>query len=166
MAEINKGKAGDAAKKFGGGAPNSNACQVCSKSVYPMEKLEVEGLIFHKFCFKCETCKRTLSLGSYASLSGKYYCKPHLKQLFALKGNYDEGFGREQRKADWDKKGNAAGTGKTQTEKPKTEKPKDEPQLDEPESNGHTEEEEVEEAEAPDVIENGEEEGEEIESEE
>ena len=43
-------------------------------------------------------------MGNYASLEGKYYCKPHLKQLFALKGNYDEGFGRDTRKADWERK--------------------------------------------------------------
>ncbi|GCC22006.1 hypothetical protein chiPu_0000390 [Chiloscyllium punctatum] len=33
------------------------------------------------------------SLGNYASLHGQMYCKPHFKQLFKSKGNYDEGFG-------------------------------------------------------------------------
>jgi hypothetical protein len=32
---------------------------------------------------------------------GKYFCKPHFKQLFRLKGNYDEGFGEEQHKMKW-----------------------------------------------------------------
>jgi len=32
-----------------------------------------------------------LKLGNYAALEGKFYCKPHFKQLFALKGNYNEG---------------------------------------------------------------------------
>lgn len=97
---------GGAAKKFGGGGggPASNKCQVCNKTVYPMEKLEADKHIYHKFCFKCKTCNRTVSLGNYAALEGDIYCKPHLKQLFKLKGNYDEGFGREQRKADWAKK--------------------------------------------------------------
>lgn len=101
---INKGTTGGTPKKFNTGLSNSMKCQLCTKSVYPMEKLEVDGLVFHKCCLKCETCKRTLSLGNYAALEGKYYCKPHLSQLFKLKGNYDEGFGREQRKADWIKK--------------------------------------------------------------
>ena len=35
------------------------------------------------------------------ALSGKYYCKPHFKQLFQLKGNYSEGFGEEQHKMKW-----------------------------------------------------------------
>jgi len=98
--KINKG-GNDAAKKFNQGPATSNKCMVCTKTVYPMEKIECDGCVFHKTCFKCKTCSRTLGLGSYAALQGVYYCKPHLKQLFQLKGNYDEGFGREQRKKDW-----------------------------------------------------------------
>ena len=30
------------------------------------------------------------SLGNYAALEGKIYCKPHLKQLFKLKGMYKQ----------------------------------------------------------------------------
>ena len=40
-------------------------------------------------------------LGNFAALQGLYYCKPHLIQIFKEKGNYDEGFGREQHKAKW-----------------------------------------------------------------
>eukprot|EP01121_Diplochlamys_sp_Union-15-3_P002433 TRINITY_DN1212_c0_g2_i1.p1 TRINITY_DN1212_c0_g2~~TRINITY_DN1212_c0_g2_i1.p1 ORF type:complete len:611 (+),score=152.38 TRINITY_DN1212_c0_g2_i1:93-1925(+) len=76
-------------------------CAVCGKMAYNMEKVSVEGVSFHKSCFKCAECKSTLKLGNFASLKGKYYCKPHFKQLFALKGNYDEGFGGEQHKRKW-----------------------------------------------------------------
>jgi hypothetical protein len=31
-------------------------------------------------------------LGNYAALNGVFYCKPHFKQLFAVKGNYTDGF--------------------------------------------------------------------------
>ena len=65
-------------------------CDVCEKTVYPLEKIEADGKKYHKTCFKCEQCKKNLSLGTYAALSGKFYCKPHFKQLFRLKGNYDE----------------------------------------------------------------------------
>eukprot|EP00211_Chloroparvula_japonica_P004555 CAMPEP_0119133618 /NCGR_PEP_ID=MMETSP1310-20130426/13461_1 /TAXON_ID=464262 /ORGANISM="Genus nov. species nov., Strain RCC2339" /LENGTH=620 /DNA_ID=CAMNT_0007124317 /DNA_START=224 /DNA_END=2086 /DNA_ORIENTATION=+ len=34
-------------------------------------------------------------------MKGEYFCKPHFKQLFKLKGNYDEGFGGEQHKNKW-----------------------------------------------------------------
>lgn len=44
------------------------------------------------------------STGTYAALQGKIYCKVHFKQLFKIKGNYDEGFGREQHKTKWIKK--------------------------------------------------------------
>jgi len=31
-------------------------------------------------------------------MDGKFWCKPHFKQLFASKGNYDEPFGKEKRR--------------------------------------------------------------------
>lgn len=43
-------------------------------------------------------------MGNYASLHGKIYCKPHFKQLFKSKGNYDEGFGHKQHKELWNPK--------------------------------------------------------------
>ncbi|KAJ3077500.1 Xin actin-binding repeat-containing protein 2, partial [Quaeritorhiza haematococci] len=50
-------------------------CLICSKTVYPMDKLIADD-----------------KLGNYAALNGLFYCKPHFKQLFALKGNYSDGF--------------------------------------------------------------------------
>ncbi|XP_062512894.1 LIM domain and actin-binding protein 1-like isoform X2 [Corticium candelabrum] len=79
----------------------TKTCVVCEKAVYHMEKLEVDKQLFHKHCFKCQECKKTLSAGTYASLEGQIFCKPHFKQLFRLKGNYDEGFGRQQHKTKW-----------------------------------------------------------------
>lgn len=32
---------------------------------------------------------------------GKLYCKPHFKQLFASKGNYNEGFGKAKLTHEW-----------------------------------------------------------------
>ena len=52
-------------------------------------------------------------LGNYAALKGKFYCKPHFKQLFAEKGNYDEGFGDEQHKKKWIGGGAAPGAPKS-----------------------------------------------------
>jgi hypothetical protein len=85
---------------------NGNAkCAICAKTVYAMERMDADGMAFHKTCMKCEECNCTLKLGNYASLAGKYYCKTHYKQLFKLKGNYDDGFGREQPKMKWQKEG-------------------------------------------------------------
>ncbi|EDQ90273.1 uncharacterized protein MONBRDRAFT_3283, partial [Monosiga brevicollis MX1] len=76
-------------------------CAVCDKAVYAMEKLEADGKIYHKNCFRCSVCNKAVSLGGFAALAGALYCKPHFKQLFKSKGNYDEGFGREQHKTKW-----------------------------------------------------------------
>ena len=36
-------------------------------------------------------------------MSGTFFCKNCFKHLFKLKGNYDEGFGKEQHKMKWQK---------------------------------------------------------------
>lgn len=55
-------------------------------------------------------------MGNYASLHGKIYCKPHFKQLFKSKGNYDEGFGHKQHKELWNSKDQRSSINKTQAE--------------------------------------------------
>lgn len=84
--------------------PESELCRVCRKRVYPMESLIADKQNFHKCCFRCEHCRGKLSLGNYASLHGRMYCKPHYKQLFKSKGNYDEGFGQKPHKELWNNK--------------------------------------------------------------
>ncbi|KAK7893435.1 hypothetical protein WMY93_022587 [Mugilogobius chulae] len=84
--------------------PESELCRACRKRVYPMESLIADKQNFHKSCFRCEHCKGTLSLGNYASLHGRMFCKPHYKQLFKSKGNYDEGFGQKPHKDLWNNK--------------------------------------------------------------
>ncbi|KAL4659239.1 LIM domain-containing protein 2-like [Arapaima gigas] len=87
-------------------------CSSCEKTVYPMERLVADKLVFHASCFCCKHCNAKLSLGSYAALQGEFYCKPHFQQLFKSKGNYDEGFGRRQHKELWATK-DAEGVTKT-----------------------------------------------------
>uniref|UniRef100_A0A8B9IDT7 LIM zinc-binding domain-containing protein n=1 Tax=Anser cygnoides TaxID=8845 RepID=A0A8B9IDT7_ANSCY len=79
-------------------------CKLCQQRVYPMERLVADKQNFHKSCFRCHHCSSQLSLGNYASLHGQVYCKPHFKQLFKSKGNYDEGFGHKQHKELWNSK--------------------------------------------------------------
>lgn len=78
------------------GTPATDACSSCSKTLYPMERMEVNGLAMHKNCFRCSHCRCNLRLGNYTVSCGKLFCGPHYKQLFLIKGNYDEGFGREK----------------------------------------------------------------------
>ncbi|XP_010116886.1 PREDICTED: xin actin-binding repeat-containing protein 2-like [Chlamydotis macqueenii] len=82
----------------------NETCRLCQQRVYPMECLVADKQNFHKSCFRCHHCGSQLSLGNYASLHGKIYCKPHFKQLFKSRGNYDEGFGHKQHKELWNSK--------------------------------------------------------------
>merc|ERR1711879_906445 len=84
---------------------SSDKCVVCGKTAYAMEKMVADKKVFHKTCMKCEHCSKTLGLGNFAALNGKYYCKPHFKQLFQTKGNYSDGFGEEKPTAKWENKG-------------------------------------------------------------
>ncbi|KAL4225473.1 LIM domain-containing protein 2 [Mactra antiquata] len=76
-------------------------CSACQKTVYAMEKLEMNGHIYHKNCFKCSHCSARLTPKTFSMNEGVIYCVNHFKQLFARKGNYDEGFGRQQYKKKW-----------------------------------------------------------------
>ncbi|KAL7747331.1 hypothetical protein RI367_007385 [Sorochytrium milnesiophthora] len=77
--------------KFGGAS--GDCCVVCKKSVYPLEKAVADERVYHKACIRCTQCNKQLSLGNYAAIQGMFFCKPHYKQTFALKGNYNDGFG-------------------------------------------------------------------------
>ncbi|XP_038906229.1 LIM domain-containing protein PLIM2b-like isoform X2 [Benincasa hispida] len=64
-------------------------CAVCSKTVYPLEKVTLEGECYHKNCFRCAHGGCHLTHSSYAALDGVLYCKHHFAQLFMIKGNYN-----------------------------------------------------------------------------
>ncbi|XP_042304640.1 LIM domain and actin-binding protein 1 isoform X2 [Sceloporus undulatus] len=88
-----------AVKKFQ--LPAKETCVACTKTVYPMERLFANQQVYHTSCFRCSYCNSKLTLGTYASLHGTIYCKPHFNQLFKSKGNYDEGFGHKPHKELW-----------------------------------------------------------------
>ncbi|KAJ1694172.1 hypothetical protein LUZ63_010870 [Rhynchospora breviuscula] len=64
-------------------------CSACKKTVYPLEKLSVEGESYHKTCFKCSHGGCLLTTSNYAALQGTLYCKIHFAQLFKEKGCYN-----------------------------------------------------------------------------
>ncbi|XP_018105664.1 LIM domain and actin-binding protein 1 isoform X2 [Xenopus laevis] len=81
--------------------PARESCFSCQKTVYPVERLFANNQVYHNSCFRCSHCSTKLSLGTFASLHGTVYCKPHFNQLFKSKGNYDEGFGHKPHKELW-----------------------------------------------------------------
>ncbi|XP_071685979.1 LIM domain-containing protein WLIM2a-like [Rutidosis leptorrhynchoides] len=64
-------------------------CAVCKKTVYPLEKVTVEGEFYHKGCFRCTQGGCFLTPSNYAALDGNLFCKPHFSQLFKEKGSYN-----------------------------------------------------------------------------
>eukprot|EP00040_Diaphanoeca_grandis_P014540 m.73840 g.73840 ORF g.73840 m.73840 type:complete len:987 (+) comp24598_c0_seq2:43-3003(+) len=90
-------------KRSGGSfkAPVTPKCAFCNTNAYAMESLQADGKHYHKTCFKCCNDGKFLSLGNYAAMGGKIYCRPCFMRMFKEKGNYDEGFGTEQHKMKW-----------------------------------------------------------------
>ncbi|GAB2288448.1 LIM domain-containing protein WLIM2b [Dionaea muscipula] len=74
-----------AASMFSG---TQEKCATCGKTAYPLEKVTVEGLFYHKSCFKCSHGGCPITPSNYAALDGILYCKHHFSQLFKEKGSY------------------------------------------------------------------------------
>ncbi|KAI9109925.1 hypothetical protein K1719_018966 [Acacia pycnantha] len=67
-------------------------CNACDKTVYVVDLLSLEGLPYHKTCFKCSHCRGFLAMSTYSSMDGVLYCKPHFEQLFKESGNFSKNF--------------------------------------------------------------------------
>lgn len=71
--------------QFGGGGEK---CKTCTKTVYPQEKICYDQGVWHTGCFKCLSCKSTLSLTAVAMIDGQLYCKTCFKKTFLREGRY------------------------------------------------------------------------------
>jgi len=79
------------APKFGGG----EKCASCSKSVYANESLVFEKKTYHKICFKCVECKKTITnLSGVACIKGVVYDKNCFMKIFKTRGKYND-FGED-----------------------------------------------------------------------
>ncbi|XP_033753537.1 titin-like isoform X4 [Pecten maximus] len=81
--------------------PVLDKCAACGKTVYALEKVEVNKSLYHKACVRCSHCNAVVTSKNMSVNEGVIFCTPHFKQLFARRGNYDEGFGRKQYKKKW-----------------------------------------------------------------
>lgn len=52
-------------------------CAKCKKTVYPVEKLNCLDKVWHKACFRCETCNLKLTMNTYKGYNKMPYCKTH-----------------------------------------------------------------------------------------
>eukprot|EP01083_Nonionella_stella_P220688 789313_1 len=79
-----------AAQSPRGSSADKSSCLICGKTVYQMDKLTINEVLYHKTCFRCSSCKCKLTMTSFAQMKGKLFCKTHFKQLFAESGgSYD-----------------------------------------------------------------------------
>ena len=56
-------------------ASSTPKCNHCHKSVYPKEKMLINGLNFHSKCVRCSFCHIQLSLSTFFMLNENLYCK-------------------------------------------------------------------------------------------
>ncbi|CAH8559039.1 unnamed protein product [Schistosoma margrebowiei] len=64
-------------------------CFDCGKRIYPVDRISTGERVYHKACFRCATCQRTLLVGNFASLDGVIFCKPHYIEQFHMSGRYE-----------------------------------------------------------------------------
>ncbi|KAH7523735.1 hypothetical protein FEM48_Zijuj06G0043600 [Ziziphus jujuba var. spinosa] len=72
---------------FGG---TRDKCFGCKNTVYPTEKVTVNGTPYHKSCFKCTHGGCVISPSNYIAHEGRLYCKHHHTQLIKEKGNLSQ----------------------------------------------------------------------------
>ncbi|XP_022142675.1 LIM domain-containing protein WLIM1 [Momordica charantia] len=71
-------------------AGTKDKCLGCKNTVYPTEKVSVNGTSYHKSCFKCCHGGCTISPSNYIAHEGRLYCKHHHTQLIKEKGNLSQ----------------------------------------------------------------------------
>ncbi|XP_021889604.1 LIM domain-containing protein WLIM1 isoform X1 [Carica papaya] len=79
---------------FGG---TREKCFGCKNTVYPTEKVTVNGTPYHKSCFKCTHGGCVISPSNYIAHEGRLYCKHHHTQLIKEKGNLSQLEGDQER---------------------------------------------------------------------
>ncbi|CAG5928957.1 unnamed protein product [Menidia menidia] len=66
----------------------SSTCAACQRHVHLVQRILVEGKLYHRNCFRCTECHSTLIPGSYkGSDSGALICRHHLTRHAAANQN-------------------------------------------------------------------------------
>lgn len=71
-------------------AGTQDKCVACKKTVYPIEKVAVDGVSYHRPCFKCVHGGCVISPSNYVAHEHQLYCKHHHSQLLKEKGNFSQ----------------------------------------------------------------------------
>ncbi|KAJ3153913.1 Signal-induced proliferation-associated protein 1 [Geranomyces variabilis] len=62
----------------------NGTCCVCLRPVYAMEALMAHSKFYHKGCFRCAQCHRTLSVMNYETFNGSVYCTAHIPKTTSV----------------------------------------------------------------------------------
>uniref|UniRef100_A0A7S3LJN8 LIM zinc-binding domain-containing protein n=1 Tax=Aplanochytrium stocchinoi TaxID=215587 RepID=A0A7S3LJN8_9STRA len=63
-----------------------DSCRKCTKPVYFAEKIKRFNHVYHKWCFKCESCDRRINQGENLDRNHNPYCRPCYYKFFAPHG--------------------------------------------------------------------------------
>jgi cysteine and glycine-rich protein len=63
-----------------------SACARCGKAAYPIESVDVDGVTWHKACFKCKSCACTLTMSTFVTSNGELYCRKDVPKTKATVG--------------------------------------------------------------------------------
>ncbi len=61
-------------------------CVICSKVVYPTERIAPNSKVMHKACFKCKECGSVLRLDGYCLNNNNFFCKADYERMFKAQG--------------------------------------------------------------------------------
>uniref|UniRef100_A0A0N5B4U0 LIM zinc-binding domain-containing protein n=1 Tax=Strongyloides papillosus TaxID=174720 RepID=A0A0N5B4U0_STREA len=64
----------------------SKHCKRCNKIVYEAEKVSTAGAVWHKSCFRCFTCLKSLQLGQISERCNEIYCNSCYAKDYGPKG--------------------------------------------------------------------------------
>ncbi|CEF59514.1 Zinc finger, LIM-type domain-containing protein [Strongyloides ratti] len=64
----------------------SKHCKRCNNVVYEAEKVSTAGSVWHKTCFRCYTCLKSLQLGQISERNNEIYCNSCYAKDYGPKG--------------------------------------------------------------------------------
>ncbi|UJR11094.1 hypothetical protein I4U23_015276 [Adineta vaga] len=66
--------------------PKGNICPRCGKPVYFAEEVKAVGQSFHKLCYRCANCKKSINGANFSEHDGNLYDNNCYQRLFGPKG--------------------------------------------------------------------------------